>query len=169
MCMNFFILGGYPAFGAVFNRGDPAGFLHGLEPRQLWIGVVAFTGVGFVALGARLGARFLEPFLVADKTERASRRVLLTRTPLATAFVINVAASLLSPLQLQWAVMVGFLSPASQVFFREVRQKRNEATPSEAVLLPKSLVWITVGVVFALIFVVLFGSGIGSFEGNPNF
>ena len=166
ICTNLFHAGSYMLIGPFLSYGDWSHFVQGFQPELLWKLLVTALGYGICWLGMRVASLPLwQPLIGSEPEERRARMQWLTRLPFAAALVVSMLAALLSPLRDQGALFTAVLAPAVLLWLVNLPWWPRAAEPSPPVPINRSLPWLVIGVVSSVLFVGVFGPGIGSFSG----
>ena len=165
--LNLFHAGSYLLIGPFLGFGDWGAIARSQQPVVAWqIGLTAI-GYGLIVLARRLAAQpGWHPLLGAEPQERERRFRHLTRLPFVAALVASVAAGFLSPLRPEFALLTSVVAPCS--FLWLIGLPRWSPAPDGSVAEPigPSVPWIAAGSLAAVLFVVVFGPGLGSFAGH---
>jgi hypothetical protein len=160
---NLFHAGSYLLIGPFFGYGDWSHFVQGLEPNLVWKIVMTAVGFGVCMVGMRIAAPPRWQPLFGQEPYGQARLELLTRSAFLTALIVSTLAALLSPLELSWVLRAAVLGPLVLVWMMglPIGQSSNEP-----VSMPRSLGWLVVGILCAVLFVGGLGPGVGSFAGH---
>ncbi len=150
--------------------GDWTDFLSGLEPREAWKAGIIGTGLVLAGVGYALPLRLWMPRL------NGRRRTLLfvTVIPVVTVLVVQTSSLLKSPFAalpparnhllasvfayihfVLWAILVNACSVP------------RASAPAKIIALPRSRLWLVLGLIALVVFVLVLGPGLGSFAGDP--
>jgi hypothetical protein len=162
MAGNLFTGTGYFLFSGVFNFGDWAAVIRGLQPHWMWRLGLFVLGVAAYYASMRAVAAQLKPFHGKDARSRRFR--VLCWTPYFTDGILAGLAGLLNPLGLFYVLAsalpstlganAGLLSLPSLMR----RWSRSEEEPVGPVR--RSAVWIAIAAVASLLFIFVLGRGI---------
>jgi hypothetical protein len=145
--------------------GDWTEFTRQLEPRNLWKGIIIGIGMIITIFGYILPLRIWMPVLKSNRREQLA----ITAIPVFTMIVVqslsligspfaslpsggmHLLASLFAYLHfVLWAILVNAIpAPRSK-------------NPPQSIRLPRSNAWLASGLLLALFYIVVLGSGIGS-------
>ena len=162
MAGNLFTGTGYFLFSGVFNFGDWAAVIQGLQPHWLWQFGLVVLGVPSYYVSVRLVAAVLKAFRGGDAT--AGRIRVLAWMPYFTDAVLAGVAGLFNPVGLFYVIAsalpstlganAGLLSLPGMMR----RQSRREEEQIGAV--PRSIAWVVTGAVASLLFIFVLGRGL---------
>ncbi len=150
--------------------GDWTEFLSGLEPRDTWRAGIIGTGLVLAGVGYALPLRLWMPRL------RGHRSVLLKVTviPVATVLVVQTLSLVKSPFAALPPAMNHLLASVFAYVHFVLWAVLVNACPVprasarvETVGLPRSWLWLVLGLTALVVFVLVLGPGLGSFAGDP--
>jgi len=162
MAGNLFTGTGYFLYSGVFDFGDWAAVIRGLQPHWLWRLGLVFVGAASYYASMRIVAGSLKPFRSEDGSLRRLRR--LSWTPYLSDGTLAVLAGLLNPAG--WFYVLASAVPSTlganagllglPRMVRELaRTERGQVAP-----IRRSAAWIAAGVVASLLFVLVLGRGL---------
>lgn len=162
MADNLFTGTGYFLFSGVFNFGDWAAVIRGLQPHWLWqVGLVMLGAISYFASMLVVGAK-LKPF---HRKEEGSRRLrTLCWTPYFTDGILAALGGLMNPAGLFYVIASALPSTlganAGLLSLPGMMRgwKRKEEDQSGSIL--RSPGWIVAGVVGILLFIFVLGRGL---------
>lgn len=154
--------------------GDWTAFFIGLEPSILWKSGVTAVGIVLLWLGIRLPLRLWAPALGDDPREQRRRMRRLTLLPVVAAFILQMASVMWSPLSgarhTTIVSVFSFIPFVPWLLALGLRRRwRAFDAPPATVGLPRSPVWLLLGLIACVLFAGVLGPGLGSFDGHPSF
>jgi len=163
IAMSFNLLAGtgYFFYSGVSNFGDWAMVIHGLEPHWLWrTGLVALGVVSYYGTVLLIGANLVQRMGAARNDARRFRRLLWV--PYFTAIILDGLAGFFNPIGMRYVLLSALAASAGGncwlLWLRYYVPKRIQ--PGETQIVPRSYAWIAVAVIFAAVFIGVFGPGI---------
>lgn len=164
MAGNLFTGTGYFLFSGVFNFGDWAAVIRGLEPHWLWqLGLVVLGVVSYYA-SMLVVARELKPFRCEGEGDFSRRLRLLCWTPYFSEGILAGLGGLVNPLGLFYVIASALPSTlgANAGLLSLPGMMRGWSRSDERQVDPirRSPAWIATGVVASLLFVFVLGRGI---------
>lgn len=153
--------------------GDWTAFFIELEPSIIWKSGVTILGLVFLWIGYYLPLRLLKPFGKIARTDYRRLVRKMTIIPIIVAFIIQILSVLWSPLSgprhttivsvfsfipfVLWLVLVNLIHwPHTPLSMEIIRLNRSDT-------------WLMVGFIAFILFVVVLGTGVGSFAGHPDY
>ena len=153
--------------------GDWTAFFIELEPSTLWKCGVTVTGAALLWIGYWLPIRLWRPSISDERRKRRRDIRHLTVVPVVTTFVVQLLSITWSPLEgPRHTTIVSIFSFIPQfLWLIPVNLIRWPVPQRTACALPtaRSLGWVVAGIGAFVVFVFVLGTGIGSFEGHPDF
>ena len=150
--------------------GDWTEFLTGLEPRDAWKAGIIGTGLVLAGVGYALPLRLWMPRL----NDRRWALLCVTVIPVVTVLLVQTLSLVKSPFAtlpparnhllasvfahihfVLWAILVN-ACPVPRASARV-----------ETIALPRSRLWLVLGLIALVVFVLVLGPGLGSFAGDP--
>ena len=153
--------------------GDWTVFFIKLKPTIIWKTGITIFGLVFLWIGLYVPIRLYNPFPELDKNN--SRRLIrkMTIIPIVATFILQILSVMWSPLSgprhttivsvfsfiplILWLVLVNLIrwphTPVSEEIFR----------------IDKSNTWLIIGFIAFYLFVVVLGTGVGTFTGHPSY
>lgn len=153
--------------------GDWTAFFIGLESATTWKAGVTTLGIALLWLGYRMPLRAWAPDIAEDRRARRRQIRRLTIIPVLTTFAVQLLSVAWSPLEgprhttivsvFSFIPLLLWLIPANLISWPgRLRQVRPlPVTGSRA--------WLVAGLVAFVVFVFVLGTGIGTFEGHPDY
>jgi hypothetical protein len=162
MAGNLFTGTGYFLFSGVFNFGDWAAVIQGLQPHWIWqLGLVGLGVVSYYGSMLMVAAK-LKPFQGKDDHSRRLRA--LCWTPYFSDGILAGLGGLLNPLGLFYVIASALPSTlgANAGLLSLPFMMRNSSHSGEAQMEPirRSGAWIATGAVAGLLFVFVLGRGL---------
>jgi hypothetical protein len=162
MAGNLFTGTGYFLFSGVFNFGDWAAVIQGLQPHWLWrLGLVVLGAASYYASMLLVAAQ-LKPFREKDQSSRRLR--VLCWTPYFTDGILAGLGGLLNPLGLFYIIASALPSTlgANAGLLSLPSMMRRESRKAEEIVgtIPRSPAWIAAGVAAGLLFIFVLGRGL---------
>jgi hypothetical protein len=162
MAGNLFTGTGYFLFSGVFNFGDWAAVIRGLQPHWVWQLGLAVLGLVSYYGAMRVVAAKLAAFQGTDKSSRRLRR--LCWTPYFTDGALAGLAALFSPLGLFYMIASALPSTlgANSGLLSLPAMMRGARPAQEEPVGPirRSVAWIATALVASLVFILVLGRGI---------
>jgi hypothetical protein len=153
----------------ILGGGDWTAVLRGLEPSTLWKSSLIGTGLFLAVIGYVLPLRFFMP----DLRDRRLVQLGLTAVPVLTVIIFHTLSLLKSPFSRLpadtnhlLASVFMYLHLILWIILVNVLPWPRSSDPADRIRLRRSYVWIVVGFLVLLVYVVILGPGIGSFEGD---
>jgi hypothetical protein len=162
MAGNLFTATGYFCFSSVFNFGDWAAVIQGLQPNWLWrLGLFVLGAASYYASMLLVGAK-LQPFRRQEEGIRRLRA--LCWTPYFTDGILAGLGGLLNPLGLFYVIASALPSTlganAGLISLPFMMQGPVRVEGEQISSIPRSFAWITVGAVGSLLFIFVLGRGL---------
>jgi hypothetical protein len=162
MAGNLFTGTGYFLFSGIFDFGDWAAVIRGLEPHWVWrVGLVALGVASYYASMLVVAARF-RPFRGEGQT--AGRLRVLCWTPYFADGILAGIGGLFNPLGLFYVIASALPSTlGANAGLLSLPSIMHRSLPSDATQvgsIPRSLAWIVSGAVASLVFIFVLGRGI---------
>jgi hypothetical protein len=153
---------GYFLFSGVFNFGDWAAVIRGLQPHWMWqAGLVLLGVITYWASMMAIAAK-LKPFRAASGDSR--RLLRLCWTPYVTDGILAGVGGLLNPLGFFYVLASALPSTlganAGLLSLPSIMQWRQIGTEEPVGPLPRSPLWIALGLVASAIFIFVLGRGL---------
>jgi hypothetical protein len=162
MAGNLFPGAGYFLYSGIFNFGDWAAVIRGLQPHWIWrIGLVVF-GAGSYYASMLVVAAELRAF--PSKGERSKRLRALCWTPYFTDGVLAGLAGLFNPLGFFYVIASALPSTlganAGLLSLPGMMRGWSRSAEPQVGLIRRSVAWIAAGAVASLLFTLVLGRGI---------
>ncbi len=152
--------------------GDWAAFFIQLEHLLIWKTGITIIGIALLWVGIRIPKRFWAPAFNQEPAKMRRQVRTLTAVPLLSALFAQSLSVFWSPFsgpRHTWIVTIFSFFPMIIWFLILNRRKLwgiCRAGEKEFTL-ERSYGWILVGIIMFILFVVILGPGIGSFDGHP--
>ena len=161
MAGNLFTGTGYFLFSGVFNFGDWAAVIRGLQPHWMWqVGLVVLGLASYYA--SMLVAAKLMPLL--GKAESSGRLRMLCWTPYVTDGMLAGVAGLFNPLGLFYVIASALPSTlganAGMLSLPSMMQGRNRGAEGQGEPIRRNTAWIAASAVASLLFILVLRRGI---------
>jgi hypothetical protein len=162
MAGNLFTATGYFCFSGVFNFGDWAAVIQGLQPNWMWrVGLFVLGAASYYASMLLVGAK-LQPFRRQDDGIRRLRA--LCWTPYFTDGVLAGLGGLFNPLGLFYVIASALPSTlganAGLLSLPFVMKESVHAESEPIAPIPRSFAWIAVGTIGSMLFIFVLGRGL---------
>jgi hypothetical protein len=162
MTGNLFTGTGYFFFSGIANFGDWAAVIHDLQPYWLWRAGLITVGAASYYVSMLLVAAELRPFQVPEESGRRIRN--LSWTPYFTDGILAGVAGVLNPAGLFYVIASALPSTlganAGLLTLPSIMRGQKIQSAETVAPIPRSLPWIAIGAVVALLFIVVLGRGI---------
>lgn len=173
LMLNGLNLGSYMLIGPLVGLGDWATVVRGLPMSPLPELATVMLGLAIVVGVLRLGVTGWQPLLRGDGAERFEQMRLFSWTPVAVAMLMNLGAAVLSPLLLRWVLPVALGGSGLFLWWLMLMPWISSEWVTASVTgmrgkprgVPLSWPWLLCGLACLVIYIGVFGPGIGSFEG----
>jgi hypothetical protein len=153
--------------------GDWTAFFVELEPSEAWKIGVTSAGVLLLGTGYFLPSRVWNTSLGVDRGERRRCMRVLTVLPILTAFGVQMLSVIRSPLSgsrhTTIVSLFSFIPLVLWLLLVNSIDKPGIQSDHDRFRLDRSNAWVAAGVAAFLLFVLVLGPGVGSFEGHPDF
>ncbi len=153
--------------------GDWTAFFIELDHAAIWKGAVTGAGILLLWTGYRLPLRFWRPALGDLSSERRRQILRLTVIPVMAAFVFQILSVAWSPLKggRHTTVVSVFSFIPLLLWLIPVNLARwpAAAKTTAAGSLLRSKAWLVIGLAVFILYVFVLGTGIGSFDGHPDY
>ena len=153
--------------------GDWTAFFIELNHGIYWRTGVTIIGIALLALGYYLPLRFWKPNFGSETRKRNATIRKLTFIPIVSAFIIQFLSILGSPLSgprhtiipaiFSFIPFIIWLIPANII------SKLWACSDMPETVLMRNYLWIVAGLITSILFIVVLGMGVGSFEGHPDY
>lgn len=162
MAGNFFTGTGYFLFSGVFNFGDWAAVIQGLQPHWMWqLGLVVLGVASYYASMLVVAAK-LKPFQGKDDPSRRLR--VLCWTPYFSDGILAGLGGLLNPIGLFYVIASALPSTlganAGLLSLPFMMRKRSGSEEEQVGPVRRSGVWIATAAVASLLFIFVLGRGL---------
>jgi len=168
MAGNLFTATGYFFFSGVFNFGDWAAVIRGLQPHWIWQLGLVVLGVASYCASMLVVADKLKPF--RRKGETSPRLRVLCWTPYFTDAVLAGLGGLLNPLGLFYVIASALPSTlganAGLLSLPVMMRGRSPGEEGQVGWIGRSAGWIVTASIASLLFILVLGRGI-TWSGTP--
>ena len=162
MAGNLFTATGYFLFSGVFNFGDWATVIRGLQPHWLWrVGLVVLGAISYFASMLLVGAK-LKPFRQTSESSRRLRK--LCWTPYFTDGILAGLGGLMNPAGLFYVIASALPSTlganAGLLSLPGMMRRWKQHEEDQAGLISRAPRWIAAGGAGILLFIFVLGRGL---------
>lgn len=162
MAGNLFTGTGYFLFSGVFNFGDWAAVIRGLQPHWIWrLGLIVLGAVSYFAAMLVVAAK-LKPFHAAGENSRRVRA--LCRTPYFTDGILAAIGGLSNPAGLFYVIASALPSTlganAGLLSLPSMMRKESRSGEDQLGPIPRLPAWIAAGAIASLLFIFVLGRGL---------
>lgn len=153
--------------------GDWTAFFIELEPSVVWKSGVTILGIVFLWIGVYLPLRLLKPFGELGTIDYRGLVRKATIIPIIAAFIIQMLSVLLSPLSgprhTTIVTIFSFIPFVLWLVIVNLIHWPRTSSTMEMIPLNRSNTWLMAGFIAFILFVVVLGTGVGSFTGHPDY